>query len=1349
MKNPPEMSEEASFQANGPSEALGLLARYDLNKSGVLGPEEGQLRSLGGTLEGVLDNTALAGQGLGVGATRIFFDANRNGILDADEVSVVPDGDGFYTFLDSNVVPMDTLGRLRPFDTNENGVIDPAEGTIIITGGYDRNTGLPNVDPIVVPASVLGSGFESTVNPLTGLLGAVSATGLGAVGANTALQAAFGMPLDIQVAGFDPRNVDMSNAASLSAVLAASSKMNHLGYIAAPLFGMDTNAVRALLESEIASRIATMTPRLEGGKYAVQFNLSDKDVVDSVLGSVQTTLGLTLSDAHRGAVATVLAELNLKADQVLAGGAGDPIAGLAPFKAIAQTSLPEQIRRMLAGDITPEQFVATGISPFLAAQEVPIHIVRVDDQTLDGTQVVVPLSFENVNGVSNPYTVQVEVNNPDLVPTSGITMTGNGNNRTLTLTPAFGVSGDATVTIRTLLDRSTGGTLESTESFVLFADPINTVPTISAVAPQFVASGGVVGPIALLVADAERAADLLQITVTSSDPALLASSGITLSGSGATRYLTLTPEALGPETESASVDVTVDVSDGVLSSTTQFVLSIVSEEQAAIVARNDAPSFTMGSDQVHPENSGSRTVANWATDISPGPSDESAQSVQFIVSNDNNSLFTAQPTISVDGQLGYVIRSNTSGTATVTVQLKDDGGTANGSEDTSEALTFTISTFDVNYEPVLGVINGKFVAVGSELSFVVAASDIDGDTLIYRLAAGAPAGASIDPVSGLFRWTPSDAHGGARHLITVRVTDSGSPNLSVARTFAVDVSAVPPVVPANNPPSIASVPDQSVRLGQTLKLTVFASDPDEVANRLVFSLDQAPAGASLDSQTGVFSWNPTGANDLGDAVVSIRVSDNGQPSLSAVTRFKINVLSNPNTAPVMASVANQRVLQGMLLEVANAAGDADVPAQKIAWSLNAGAPQGMGIDAATGLVKWQVDLAQAPGVYSVTVKATDNGTPQLSVQKTFDVEVVALNVAPTIKPVENLKLTLGAPVPAVRLSGISAGAVNEKQEILISAVSDNPGLIPNPEVRYSTPGGDGVLVLIPAANQLGEATISVTVKDSGGVVGGGKDTTVVQFKVTILPGGQQKVYFQNDDGTLALWEMNGTKLVRAAYVDPANPGEAGWTVQAVADFDLDGKRDLVLQHQDGRVAAWFMDGAKLKAGTMLTPTTTGDRNWRVVGAADMDGDGGVDLVFQHSGNGMLAAWLVDGVTLRQALLLNPSAPGQQGWGVVGTGDFNNDGKADLVFQHNDGTIAFWLMNSTNLVSGRVLEASQSLGSSWRVRGVADLNQDNHLDLMVQTGDGSLSALFLNGTLLLEQVLFDPLRTDAAWHLVGS
>ena len=99
---------------------------------------------------------------------------------------------------------------------------------------------------------------------------------------------------------------------------------------------------------------------------------------------------------------------------------------------------------------------------------------------------------------------------------------------------------------------------------------------------------------------------------------------------------------------------------------------------------------------------------------------------------------------------------------------------------------------------------------------------------------------------------------------------------------------------------------------------------------------------------------------------------------------------------------------------------------------------------------------------------------------------------------------------------------------------------------------------------------------------------------------------------------------------------------------------------------------------------------------------------------------------------------------------DGDGRVDLVFQHSgNGMLTAWLMDGTNLVSGRMMESSQSLSSAWRVQGIADLNQDTQLDLMVQTGDGSLSALFLNGTLLLEQVSFDPLQTAAAWHLVGA
>src|SRR4029453_7021081 len=92
--------------------------------------------------------------------------------------------------------------------------------------------------------------------------------------------------------------------------------------------------------------------------------------------------------------------------------------------------------------------------------------------------------------------------------------------------------------------------------------------------------------------------------------------------------------------------------------------------------------------------------AGWATDLSVGPADESGQSLLgFLVSNDNNSLFSAQPSLSPAGTLSYTPAANAVGTATVTVRLRDDGGTANGGSGTSPPPTFTITGTPVNDAP--------------------------------------------------------------------------------------------------------------------------------------------------------------------------------------------------------------------------------------------------------------------------------------------------------------------------------------------------------------------------------------------------------------------------------------------------------------------------------------------------------------------------------------------------------------------------------------------------------------------------------------------------------------------------
>ncbi|WP_316805628.1 beta strand repeat-containing protein, partial [Pedobacter nototheniae] len=107
-------------------------------------------------------------------------------------------------------------------------------------------------------------------------------------------------------------------------------------------------------------------------------------------------------------------------------------------------------------------------------------------------------------------------------------------------------------------------------------------------------------------------------------------------------------------------------------------------------AVNDAPSFTKGADQLVNQNAPVQTVTAWATAISAGPANESSQTVAFTVTNDNNTLFTSQPTVAANGTLTYTPAPNAHGTAVVTVYLKDNGGTTNGGIDQSASQTFII-----------------------------------------------------------------------------------------------------------------------------------------------------------------------------------------------------------------------------------------------------------------------------------------------------------------------------------------------------------------------------------------------------------------------------------------------------------------------------------------------------------------------------------------------------------------------------------------------------------------------------------------------------------------------------------
>jgi hypothetical protein len=110
----------------------------------------------------------------------------------------------------------------------------------------------------------------------------------------------------------------------------------------------------------------------------------------------------------------------------------------------------------------------------------------------------------------------------------------------------------------------------------------------------------------------------------------------------------------------------------------------------------------------------------------------------------------------------------------------------------------------------------------------------------------------------------------------------------------------------NHPPVLAAIADQSVIAGQTLLVTNSASDPDAPPQQLTYSLPAAPPGASIDTNSGLFTWRPAIAQSPSTQTVTVTVSDNGAPVLTATQSFMVTVIQPAFPALSAASVTNSQ-----------------------------------------------------------------------------------------------------------------------------------------------------------------------------------------------------------------------------------------------------------------------------------------------------------------------------------------------------------------------------------------------------------------------------------------------------------
>ncbi len=390
-------------------------------------------------------------------------------------------------------------------------------------------------------------------------------------------------------------------------------------------------------------------------------------------------------------------------------------------------------------------------------------------------------------------------------------------------------------------------------------------------------------------------------------------------------------------------------------------------------AVNSAPSFVAGGNLTVLEDSGAQTVADWATNIKPGPVADVGQTVEFIVTNDVNSLFSVQPAISPVGTLTFTPAANAYGTALVTVVLHDNGGTFGGGADTSAPQVFAITVGGVNDAPVA---NSQTVTTNEDTAaaIVLVATDVDGDALAYVV--GSPAHGTLTGTAPNLIYIP-DANYHGPDTFTFHAND-GTLDSNLA-TVTMTVGAVNDAPVANG---------QMVTTNEDTAATIVLVATDVDGDALAYVVG-SPAHGTLTGTAPNLIYIPD-ANYHGTDSFTFRANDGTMDSNLATVTITINAA---NDAPVAVNDAYSTSEDTALSIVAAGVltNDTDIEGDALTAVLVAGPSHGTLTLNANGSFDYMPE-ANFNGSDSFTYKANDGGLD--SPIATVDITINAANDAP-------------------------------------------------------------------------------------------------------------------------------------------------------------------------------------------------------------------------------------------------------------------------------------------------------------------------------------------------------------------